>query len=146
MIGSLWEPLNRRMASILQSPRKPASPEILREMRPQRYLEGCFKHHVERHTVGSRRVCPQKGLAWLAPAGGGSLGETCHPGAAGLFHILSLFCPRPFPCQTQASQDDCGKPIIVGRELNHCCGTEATSTQIVFINSCSWVVHSELLK
>lgn len=31
-------------------------------------------------------------------------------------------------------------------ELNHCCGTEATSTQIVFINSCSWIVDSELSK
>ena len=88
-----------------------------------------------RETHGWKQACLSTERLGLAGSSWGRL--PCHPGAADLFHILSLFCPRPFRCQTQASQDDCGKPIIVGRELNHCCGTEAMSTQIVFINSCS---------
>lgn len=64
----------------MQSSRKLASLEILREMRPQSYLADLFKQHVDRHMAGSRNICQQKGQAWLAPAGGRSLGETCHPG------------------------------------------------------------------
>ena len=91
-----------------------------------------------RETHGWKQACLSAERLGLAGSSWGRLswGDLSSRGCRLVSHPL-LVLSTSHPCQTQASQDDCGKPIIVGRELNHCCGTEATSTQIVFINSCS---------
>lgn len=80
-------------------------------------------------------------LNWLQLEG--SLGGDLSSRGCWLIPHPLLVLSTSFPCQTQASQDDCGKPLTVGREVGWAKSllrNRARSTQIVFINSCSWIV------